>query len=159
MAKIGDFFHFMGQDESTVPLAYLLLMANVLGLAVYFDSKKKTKTCMQETLPQNLAVDKKDQTASQITIQSNSGDDKSAMVSQVPDNIDQSLDEMIDKVDEKKIQKDDSETNQWESTDKKSNKEQLNTRGNVIDFKELAAAKGRESKRPLEPLVWRFPSN
>ena len=74
MAKIGDYFQSMDNDGSTMSIAYLLLMANVLGIAVYLDCKKKAKAYTreaekdmdEETLPPGSTLIKKGKSTTQI---------------------------------------------------------------------------------------------
>jgi len=163
MAKIGDFFPIMGYNESTASIVYLLLMANVLGLAVYFDGKKNVKTCVREpkneiqkeSLTSSLTFPTDDNTTNQTTNTASFVNDNET-ISNVTNNIEQNSEDTLDK---EEPQKKRVETNQVESISIKNNKEQLKTRDNIIDFKEAVASKVKETKQPLEPLVWRFPRN
>jgi len=162
MAEVRDFFSRLGK-ESTASIAYLLLMANVLGIAVYFDGKKNVKTCtrepknaiQKETLTPSLTFATNDKTTNQTAKPASIVNDKET-ISNVTNNIEQNLEDTIDK---EQPQKKRVETNQVESISTKNNKEQLKTRDNIIDFKEVVASKVKETKQPLEPLVWRFPRN
>ena len=161
MAKRGDFFHIMEENgESAVHLAYLLIMANVLGLAVFLDnSKKKTKTftgvkedlTVKQAASSSMKVEDKAKTDQvekvpiQIQVQ------KDADV-QVTNTIEQNA---KDGISEEKAQES-VKAGHVQSTTEKKVKEQSN-KDNIIELKEVMASKGRESKRHLEPLVWRFP--
>ncbi|HQA59731.1 MAG: hypothetical protein WBJ82_03120 [Tepidanaerobacteraceae bacterium] len=161
MAKIGDYFQSMDNDGSTMSIAYLLLMANVLGIAVYLDCKKKAKAYTreaekdmdEETLPPGSTLIKKGKSTTQIDKQLSFDNEK---VTELASDNGQNLEKKADKA---KVQEKITETNQVEATAEIDNKKQIHTKDNIIDFKEAVASKGKGKKQVLEPLVWRFPGN
>jgi len=162
MANTGDFFRVLDNGESTMPLAYLLLMANILGLAVYLDSKKKTKTCIKEAenkLEKETPTPISEIHTNEKTI---SNIKKSTSLEEIQDTFSNvTLDRVTNlesTIDEKKSLKGSLEVISNRLLSEKPEKEEPKARDKIIDFKDAVASKGKEAKRTLEPLVWRFPA-
>ncbi|NLZ53222.1 MAG: hypothetical protein GX892_08755 [Thermoanaerobacteraceae bacterium] len=161
MADIRDFFSRLG-NESTASMAYLLLMANVLGLAAYFEGKKNVKsfapkpenTFQKDTLTATTALPTSNEKATNQIVEPASSTDDKKTIQNVTDKIEQNL---ADNIEKEKAQKKHIEPNQVEATIAKNKEEQTKTRDNIINFKEAVASRAHEPKKPLEPLVWRFP--
>jgi len=147
MADIRDFFSRF-ENESTASMAYLLLMANILGLVVYLDSRKT------ESVIHNQALTTNDKATIQSTEPQGLSEIKAA--SNVADHKQQAKDFSTE---EAKFPKKIIETTQAETITLKNKKEQLKTADNVIDFKEAVATRTQEQKEPLKPLVWKFPKS
>lgn len=70
MADIRDYFSGSG-NKTTVSMAYMLLLANVLGLAVFFDNKKSMKSSAKEAKKTNQQINKTVEPASLIGDEAN----------------------------------------------------------------------------------------
>jgi hypothetical protein len=147
MADIKDFFSSSNGNQNVTSLAYLLLMANVLGLAVFLDGKKSELL----TLPQR--PEQKIQQSKQFT-------DSSPVVF---DNkkIDPAVEGKTAQIKKTKIQekseREDTVFEQVEQTTEQEDKEIAQLKDNIIDFKGAVALRTQETKQSLKPLIWNFP--
>lgn len=135
MADIRDFISGSGK-ESTVPLAYLLLMANVLGLAVFIDGKPKQKNKMIKPYASIVP-----ETTSNTEI-----------ISDANNIIEETLEE-------KKAEKPKGKDIVQEPVIEQEMQIKHKNKNNVIDFKQAVALKTHDIKQPLKPLIWHFPEN
>lgn len=153
MAEIRDFFSPIGKGSSA-SMAYLLLMANLLGLVVYLDSKQGKAYPQKsegETKKKTLAVEDK---GTNETIKLAPVEDTAANL----DTKDQNEKPLEDNMEKAKTREKPIENEEVE-TISKNKKEEVKTKDNIIDFKEVVATRTQETKKTLEPLVWRFPKS
>lgn len=143
MADIKDFFSGSG-NQTTASMAYLLLMANVLGLAIFIDGKKGIHSSVKEPSNKDNPIK---QSMKPVLTTCNKG------ITDIADEIEQTLDENI----EDKPKKNDAVFEQIEQTAKQNSEEMPRKRDNIIDFKEAVALRTQETKPPLKPLIWKFP--
>lgn len=144
MANMKDFFSDSG-NQTTASMAYLLLMANVLGIAIFIDGKKSLQSPVRERKNKKLQMTQTVKPVSPI-------DDKH-IVSEIPDEIMRTTEEII----EEKSEENQVVFDQVEQIAKQNNKEVPKLRDNIIDFKEAVASRTQETKQPLKPLIWHFP--
>ncbi|HHX23218.1 MAG TPA: hypothetical protein GX723_04275 [Thermoanaerobacterales bacterium] len=132
MANIKDFIS-SSSNENIISLTYLLLMANVLGLAIFIESNPKQKKHFTKPSAETVIPVNKEDTLS---------DDKS---------IDKALED-------NDLEKAESLNDSLETAKNPAIDIKPRNKDNVISFKEAMVLKSQENKPPLKPLKWNFPN-
>ncbi|HHY41864.1 MAG TPA: hypothetical protein GX514_03325 [Thermoanaerobacterales bacterium] len=149
MADIRDFFSRMG-NESTASVAYLLLMANILGLVVCLESRKTENVIQKESLTSNDKA-----TTQAVKPQDLS---KAETFLKVMDKNKHKLEDTNVAEEAKTVNKS-IETPRVDTIESKNKTEPTKSTDKIIDFKEAVATRIQEAKEPLKPLVWKFPKS
>lgn len=144
MADMKDIFSGSG-NQTTASMAYLLLMANVLGLAIFIDGKKGVHSFSKESGYKNNRTKQ--------TIEQVSTIGEKSIVSEIADQNEPTTEDNTKESSEKNHVM----FNQNQQTVEQSNEEIPKFRDNIIDFKEAVALRTQETKQPLKPLIWNFP--
>lgn len=144
MADIRDFFSSSG-NQTTASMAYLLLMANVLGLAIFIDGKNGIQQLAEKPRKRDYQMK---QTLKPVSSKSNKD-----IILEIADANELTIDKNV----KNKSGENDTEFEQIDLAFKQKNIEISELRDNIINFKEAVALRNKEIKQPLKPLIWSFP--
>lgn len=149
--------------QSRASLAYLLLLANVLGVAIFLEgnksvisrasTEKSTGNMPVKHAIENIAPQDFDETSMSNFVSNNAGNAEVVNNKEEPGHPELKSDVFSFKVHDAGRVEEDTELNH---DDEHSKRERFKEK--VIDFKEVASErKNQETREPLKTLVWRFP--
>lgn len=134
MSDIKDFITGPSSNSAT-SIIYIMLMANVLGLAVYMGNKRdaifSSDTIVEKAEENKKTIDNDTIGEEKVEIEKTTKGEESQITtaavesSNTEDEMDANLEREMD--------------------------------NKVIDFSEIVLLKKTEKKQPLKPLIWRFP--